>query len=120
MAFSFGDLLVLSLLCCCCVSTIPLPLTETAATIFYTDTTSTPSTCSTGFVLPNNFCVPISTIRNAFDQFQTYKEQIPSLFRYNEILLVSDGRGERAGTIISEWERFMQWKTINDENQEKG
>src|SRR3989344_4627846 len=54
-------------------------------------------------------------IWTAFDQFQTYKEQLPSLFRFNEILIISDGIEARAGTITSEKERFMQWKTINGE-----
>jgi len=61
-----------------------------------------------------------ATIRTAYDQFQTYKEQIPSLFRYNEILVISDGIEARAGTITSEPQRFMQWKTINGEKPRKG
>ena len=60
-----------------------------------------------------------TTIWNAFDQFQTYKEQLPSMFRYNEILVISDGTGARAGTISSEKERFMQWKTISGEKPRK-
>ena len=59
-------------------------------------------------------------IWTAYDQFQTYKDQIPSLFRYNEILLISDGIEARAGTITSEKERFMQWKTIDGEKPRKG
>ena len=51
----------------------------------------------------------------AYDQFQTYMQQLPLLFRYNEILIVSDGIQARAGTITSEKERFMQWKTIDGE-----
>jgi len=54
-----------------------------------------------------------ATIWNAYDQFQTYKAQLPSLFRYNEILVISDGLEARAGTITSQKERFMQWKTID-------
>ncbi len=52
-------------------------------------------------------------IWTAYDQFQTYKDQLPSLFRYNEILVISDGIEARAGTLTSERERFMQWKTID-------
>ncbi len=59
-------------------------------------------------------------IWTAYDQFQTYKEQLPSLFRFNEILIISDGIEARAGTITSEKERFMQWKTINGEKLETG
>lgn len=49
----------------------------------------------------------------AFKQFQTYKLQIPALFNFNEILVVSDGNFARAGTITSDWERFLPWKTID-------
>ncbi len=61
-----------------------------------------------------------ATVWTAFDQFQTYKDQLPSLFRYNEILVISDGLKARAGTISSEKERFMQWKTIDGEKPKKG
>jgi len=61
-----------------------------------------------------------ATIWTAYDQFQTYKDQLPSLFRYNEILVISDGIEARAGTITSEKERFMQWKTIDGEKPRKG
>ncbi len=61
-----------------------------------------------------------ATIWTAYDQFQTYKDQLPSLFRYNEILVISDGIEARAGTIASEKERFMQWKTIDGEKPRKG
>ena len=54
-----------------------------------------------------------ATIRTAFNQFETYKAQIPSLFHYNEILIVSDGTEARAGTITSGMEWFMPWKTID-------
>ncbi len=59
-------------------------------------------------------------IWTAYDQFQTYEDQLPSLFRYNEILVISDGIEARAGTITSEKERFMQWKTIDGEKPRKG
>jgi type I restriction enzyme R subunit len=61
-----------------------------------------------------------ATIWTAYGQFQTYEDQMPTLFRYNEILVISDGIGARAGTITSEKERFMQWKTINGEKPKKG
>ena len=61
-----------------------------------------------------------ATIWTAYDQFQTYEDQMPTLFRYNEILVISDGVGARAGAITSEKERFMQWKTINGEKPKRG
>jgi type I restriction enzyme R subunit len=51
-------------------------------------------------------------IRDAFHQFQTYKRDIPSLFPYNELLVISDGIEARLGTLTSGWERFMPWRTI--------
>src|SRR6266436_5600960 len=53
-----------------------------------------------------------ATIKGAFNQFQTYKEAIPGLFPYDELLVVSDGVEARAGTLTSDWERFMPWRTI--------
>ena len=51
-------------------------------------------------------------IKDAFNQFQTYKQEIPSLFHCNELLIISDGIQARTGTITSGWERFMPWRTI--------
>lgn len=53
-----------------------------------------------------------ATIKSAFNQLQTYKNDIPSLFPYNEILVVSDGTEARVGTLTADWERFMPWRTI--------
>jgi len=53
-----------------------------------------------------------ATIKGAFNQFQTYKKDIPSLFPYNALLVVSDGLGARAGTLTANWERFMPWRTV--------
>jgi len=50
-------------------------------------------------------------IKYAYNQLQTYKNEIPSLFKYNEILAISDGYFAKAGTISSEYERFMPWKS---------
>lgn len=54
-----------------------------------------------------------ATIKQAFNQFQTYKSQIPSLFYYNELLIVSDGFQARAGTVTCGLDRFMPWRTID-------
>jgi type I restriction enzyme R subunit len=61
-----------------------------------------------------------ANIWTAYDQFQTYAAQLPSLFRYNEVLVISDGIEARAGTITSEKERFMQWKTIDGGKPRRG
>jgi type I restriction enzyme R subunit len=54
-----------------------------------------------------------ATIRGAFNQFQTYKKDIPSLFPYNELLVISDGLEARAGTLTADFERFMPWRTVD-------
>jgi type I restriction enzyme R subunit len=62
-----------------------------------------------------------ATINTAYNKLQNYKDQIPSLFTYNEILIISDGHNARAGTITSNIERFMTWRTIDgDEIAPKG
>ncbi|MES3041646.1 MAG: type I restriction endonuclease subunit R [Pseudomonadota bacterium] len=52
-------------------------------------------------------------IWKAFDQIQTYKEQIPDVFQYNEILIISDGSEARMGSLSADAERFMNWRTID-------
>jgi len=52
-----------------------------------------------------------ANIESAYKQIQTYKEEIPSLFKYNEIIIISDGTEARAGTISSNWEWFLPWKS---------
>lgn len=57
-----------------------------------------------------------ATIWTAFNQLQTYKEEIPSLFNYNELLMVSDGLNARVGTLTASKEWFMPWRTIDGED----
>jgi type I restriction enzyme R subunit len=52
-------------------------------------------------------------IWKAFDQIQTYKEQISDVFIYNELLIISDGTEARVGSLSADSERFMQWRTID-------
>lgn len=51
----------------------------------------------------------------AFNQLQTYKQLIPSLFTYNAFLIVSDGWFAKGGTLSSDFSRFMEWKTADGE-----
>ncbi len=60
-----------------------------------------------------------ATTKTAFDQFQTYKALIPSLFRFNEVLVASDGLEAKAGTLTSDWERFTPWKAIDGKKVNK-
>ncbi|MED2973215.1 type I restriction endonuclease subunit R [Fictibacillus sp. B-59209] len=54
-------------------------------------------------------------ISQGYNQLQTYKKTIPSLFQYNAFMVTSDGINARAGTITSNEERFMMWRTIDGE-----
>lgn len=48
----------------------------------------------------------------AFNQLQTYKAQVPSLFRTNAVLIASDGVLARIGSLTADEERFMPWRTV--------
>lgn len=52
----------------------------------------------------------------AFEQLQTYKEEIPDLFNYNEALVISDGHTARIGSFTADKERFMPWRTLKNED----
>ena len=52
-------------------------------------------------------------ISDAYNQLQTYKSVIPSLFTYNAFMVTSDGINARAGTLTSDEDRFMAWRTID-------
>lgn len=56
-----------------------------------------------------------ATIWSAFRQLQTYKAEIPSLFAFNEVLLVSDGVQARVGALTAGREWFKPWRTITGE-----
>ncbi len=56
---------------------------------------------------------PNATVEGAYQQLQTYKSQIPAVFTYNEILVVSDLAVARHGTLTSDWSRFAPWRTID-------
>ena len=53
-----------------------------------------------------------ATIWTAFNQLQTYKDQISSLFTYNELLIISDGLKARFGSLTSNKEWFLPWRTV--------
>lgn len=57
-------------------------------------------------------------IENAYNQIQTYKRDIPSLFNYNTFCILSDGINAKAGTITSNEERFMNWRSIDGQKVE--
>lgn len=52
----------------------------------------------------------------AFNQLQTYKQDIPDLFTPNVLLVISDGIQARLGSLSADRERFQRWRTIEGEN----
>lgn len=48
---------------------------------------------------------------NAYNQIRNYMQDIPSIFNYNAICVISDLTTNKAGTITSGLDRFMEWKT---------
>lgn len=57
-----------------------------------------------------------ATIADAFNQLQTYKAQVSSLFRSNAVLVTSDGIEARIGSLTADQERFMPWRTVTGED----
>ena len=55
-------------------------------------------------------------IWSAYQQLQTYKDEIPDLFTFNEALVVSDGVNARVGSLTANKERFMPWRTVSNED----
>ncbi|MFM1784338.1 MAG: hypothetical protein RLZZ579_615, partial [Actinomycetota bacterium] len=54
-----------------------------------------------------------TTINDAFNQLQTYKEQIGRLFFCNVALVIADGAEARVGSLTSDFERFMVWRSLD-------
>jgi type I restriction enzyme R subunit len=52
---------------------------------------------------------------DAYQQLQTYKSELSNLFTFNELLIASDGLEARMGTLSSDKERFLPWRTIEGE-----
>ena len=57
-----------------------------------------------------------ATIESAYRQIETYKQQIPSLFTYNELIIISDGLEARAGSLSAGFSRFTAWKSEDGEH----
>lgn len=54
-------------------------------------------------------------LEDGYNQLKGYQNvHIPTLFYYNQFLIVSDGVQARAGTITSLWSRFSEWKKSED------
>ncbi|AQL56247.1 type I restriction endonuclease subunit R [Abyssicoccus albus] len=57
------------------------------------------------------------SITSAYNQLQTYKDKISSLFRFNEMMIISDGVNARVGSLTANEERFMKWRTVDGQNK---
>ena len=60
-----------------------------------------------------------ANLHNAYQQLQTYKNEIPKLFQYNELCVTSDLYNARLGSLTSPEERFMRWRNMEDQGKEK-
>jgi type I restriction enzyme, R subunit len=58
-----------------------------------------------------------ATVKSAYKQLQTYKQAIPKLFAYNEILIISDGLEAKVGSLSAGLTRFMAWKTSDGKTE---
>ncbi len=54
-------------------------------------------------------------IWDAFNQIQTYKKEIPTIFNYNAVTVISDGVHIRVGSLTADRERYQVWRTIDSE-----
>lgn len=61
-----------------------------------------------------------ATIWSAWNQLQTYKSQLPMLFAYNELLVISDGLNARIGSLTAGKEWFKSWRTIDGSDPLEG
>jgi len=61
-----------------------------------------------------NPAVENATIKSAYNQIQTYKQTIPSLFSYNEMIVISDGLEAKIGSLSAGYDRFTAWKSMDD------
>ncbi len=57
-------------------------------------------------------------VENAYRQIRNYMQDIPSLFYYNAICVISDLATSRAGTITAGLDRFMEWKRKDPDQAE--
>ncbi len=65
------------------------------------------------FIELKNAAAENATIWTAYGQLQTYKAELPTLFAFNELLVVSDGMEARIGSLTAGREWFKPWRTIS-------
>ena len=62
-----------------------------------------------------NISDPNTDIWDAYNQIQTYKKEIPSIFNYNTVVVISDGLNTKVGSLTADKERYQVWRTIDSE-----
>ncbi|MDB9873604.1 type I restriction endonuclease subunit R, partial [Flavobacteriaceae bacterium] len=55
-----------------------------------------------------------ATIRNAYTQIQNYKKDVPSIFFYNALCVISDGIDAKVSSLSAPFTRYLSWKTKED------
>lgn len=55
----------------------------------------------------------------AFNQLQTYKQEIGDLFVYNQALVISDGILAKVGSLTADLERFTPWRVVDEKNKQR-
>ncbi|MDY6215800.1 type I restriction endonuclease subunit R [Actinobacillus porcinus] len=55
----------------------------------------------------------------AFNQLQTYKQEISDLFVYNQALVISDGILAKVGSLTADLERFTPWRVVDEKNKQR-
>lgn len=57
-------------------------------------------------------------VKHAYsDNLATYKKELPQLFWYNAVTLLSNGKESRVGSFTATWEHFGEWLRIEDEKE---
>lgn len=52
-------------------------------------------------------------VSGAYNQIATYRSQIPDLFKWSQLVVISDGIQAKAGSFMGKWEHYAPWKTID-------
>ncbi|HCZ01217.1 MAG: DEAD/DEAH box helicase [Rhodobacterales bacterium RIFCSPHIGHO2_02_FULL_62_130] len=55
------------------------------------------------------------TLKGAYNQIETYKSQVPDLFRTNAFNVISEGVTARYASLSANYDRFMRWRTVDGE-----
>lgn len=55
------------------------------------------------------------SLRGAYNQLETYKAQVPDLFRTNAFNVISEGVTAKYGSASANFDRFMNWRTVDGE-----